>query len=146
MSAGGDVRDLVQLIAERRGDAKARLLYLAGEDRAADLIGELAAHGITAEMRVVYRAVTLPFPDELVVALQSGGDIQAVLHFSRRSAENFIAGARAADVMEPAMAVRHYCLSEQVAEPVRAAGAHRVMVAPRPEEAALIELVPLSPG
>jgi uroporphyrinogen-III synthase len=145
-SAGGDVRDLVQLIVERHADAKAPLLYLAGEDRAADLIGELASHGIAAQMRVVYRAVTAPFPDELVAALEAGGDVQAVLHFSKRSAENYVAGARAAGVTEQAMDVRHYCLSAQVAAPLNAAGAKRVMVAPRPEEAALIELLPLSPG
>ncbi len=145
-SAGGDVRDLVRLLRERRADAQAPLLYLAGEDRAADLVAELAVHGIAAEMRVVYRAVTQPFPDELVAALEAGGDVQAVLHFSRRSAENYVAGAQAAGVTEPAMAVRHYCLSEQVAAPLRAAGAKRVTVAPRPEEAALIELLPLSPG
>ena len=145
-SAGGDLRDLVHLLRERHADAKAPLLYLAGEDRAADLVGELVAHGIAAEMRVVYRAVRQPFPDELVAALEAGGDVQAVLHFSKRSAENYVAGAQAAGVSGPAMAVRHYCLSEQVAAPLRAAGAKRVTVAPRPEEAALIELLPLSPG
>jgi len=145
-SAGGDVRDLVQVLHERRANAEAPLLYLAGEDRAADLVGDLAAHGIAAEMRVVYRAVTAPFPDELVAALEAGGDVQAVLHFSKRSAENYVAGARAAGVAEQAMAVRHYCLSAQVAEPLAAAGAKRIMIAPRPEEAALIELLPLSPG
>jgi uroporphyrinogen-III synthase len=144
-SAGGDVRDLVQLVAERHADASAPLLYLAGENRAADLTAELAAHGIAAEMRVVYRAVTAPFPPELVAALEAG-DVQAVLHFSRRSAENYVAGARAAGITEQAMAVRHFCLSVQVAEPLNAAGAERVTVAPRPEEAALIELLPLSPG
>jgi uroporphyrinogen-III synthase len=141
-SAGGAVRDLVRLLRGRRADANAPLLYLAGEDRAADLIGELAASGIAAEMRVVYRAVSAPFPDELVAALESGGDVQAVLHFSRRSAENYVAGARAAGVTEQAMAVRHYCLSAQVAEPLQAAGAERIVIAPRPEEAALIELLP----
>ena len=35
-SAGGDIRDLVQLLRGRKADAKAPLLYLAGEDRAAD--------------------------------------------------------------------------------------------------------------
>ena len=49
-SAGGDVRDLLRLVAERRADATAPLLYLAGEDRAADLVAELAVHGIAAEM------------------------------------------------------------------------------------------------
>ena len=145
-SAGGDVRDLLRLLRQRRADAAAPLLYLAGEDRAADLVGELAVHGIAAEMRVVYRAVTAPFPDELVAALEAGGDVQAVLHFSKRSAENYVAGAQAAGVAEQALAVRHYCLSEQVAVPLREAGATRVTVAPRPEEAALIELLPLLPG
>jgi uroporphyrinogen-III synthase len=145
-SADGDAGDLVRLVRERHAGAKVPLLYLAGENRAADLVGDLAVHGIAAEMRVVYRAVTSPFPDELVAALEAGGDVQAVLHFSRRSAENYVAGARNAGVGEQAMDVRHYCLSEQVAAPLREAGAGRVVVAPRPEEAALIELVPLSPG
>jgi len=144
-SAGGDVHDLVQLLRERQADTVAPLLYLAGEERAADLIGELAARGIAAEMRVVYRAVTAPFPDELVAALEAG-DVQAVLHFSKRSAGTFIAGARDAGIAEQAMAVRHYCLSAQVAEPLIAGGAKRVAVAPRPEEAALVELLPLSPA
>ena len=144
-SAGGDVRDLLRALTTRRLDKVAPLLYLAGEDRAADLLGELAAHGIAAEMRVVYRAATLSFPDELAAALEAG-DVQAVLHFSKRSAENYVAGARAADIAEQALAVRHYCLSAQVAEPLQAAGARRVAIAPRPQEAALIELLPLSPG
>ena len=38
-------------IAARHADAEAPLLYLAGEDRAADLVAELAVHGIAAEMR-----------------------------------------------------------------------------------------------
>jgi len=144
-SAGGSVRDLVRMLCQRKADAKAPLLYLAGEDRAADLIGELAAVGIAAEMRVVYRVATVPFPDELVAALESG-DVQAVLHFSKRSADSYLAGAGEAGVADQALAVRHYCLSAQVAAPLEAAGAKRVTVAPRPDEAALIELLPLSPA
>ena len=144
-SAGGDVRDLLQVLRERKTDAKSPLLYLAGEERSTDLVAELAAHGIAAEMRLVYRAVALPFPDELTAALEAG-DVQAVLHFSRRSAENYVSGARTAGVADEALAVRHYCLSAQVAEALQAAGAKRVAIAPRPEEAALIELLPLSPA
>ena len=121
-SAGGDVRDLVQLVAERHADAKAPLLYLAGEDRAADLVAELAVHGIAAEMRVVYRAVTAPYPPELTAALKAG-EVDAVLHFSKRSAENYLAGAALAGVAEPALEVRHICLSSQIAEPLSSAGA-----------------------
>jgi uroporphyrinogen-III synthase len=143
-SAGGDVRDLVRLLRERKAAAKAPLLYLAGEDRAADLVGEVTASGVAAEMRVVYRAVTAPFPDEMIAALESG-DVQAVVHFSKRSAETYLAGAVEADIAEAALKVRHYCLSAQVAAPLQAAGAKRVAVAPRPEETALIELLPVLP-
>jgi uroporphyrinogen-III synthase len=136
-SAGGDVRDLVQLIAERHADAAAPLLYLAGEDRAADLVGELVVHGVAAEMAVVYRAVTAPFPPELIAALQAG-DVDAVLHFSKRSAEHYIAGAAQAGVAGQALGVRHICLSAQIAEPLSRAGASRIAIAPRPDEAALI--------
>ena len=139
-SAGGDVRDLVQLIAERHADAKGPLLYLAGEDRAADLIGELGARGIAAEMRVVYRAATAPYPPALTAALKAG-EIEAVLHFSRRSADNYLSGARAAGLVEQALAPRHFCLSAQVAAPLQDAGAARVALAARPDEAALLELV-----
>jgi uroporphyrinogen-III synthase len=139
-SAGGDVRDLVRLIAERRADAKAPLLYLAGEARVADLAGELTARGLAVEMRIVYRAVTAPFPPELTAALKNG-TLDAVLHFSARSADNYIAGAAAAGLAEQALALRHYCLSGAIAAPLSAAGAAKIWVAPRPDEAALVGLV-----
>jgi uroporphyrinogen-III synthase len=139
-SAGGDVRDLVQLIVERHADAKAPLLYLAGEDRAADLIGELSVHGIAAEMRVVYRAVTASFPDELIEALKAG-EIDAVLHFSRRSAENYLSGANRAGIPAEALKPRHICLSELIAAPLVTAGATAIAIARHPQEADLIELL-----
>ncbi len=118
---------------------RVRCFILAGEDRAADLIGELTARGIAAEMAVVYRAASAPFPAALTEALKAGA-IDAVLHFSRRSAENYLTGAGAAGIAGPALAVRHLCLSAQIAEPLRAAGAGRVAVAKRPDEAAMLDL------
>lgn len=142
-AANGDTKDLVRLIAARSAGAKTPLLYLAGEDRAGDLVAELAAHGIGAELKVVYRAVAEPFPPVLAAALEAG-DVDAVLHFSRRSAELFIEGARASGVAGPAEDVRHLCLSAQVAEPL--AGASRIAIAARPEEAALTALLRAQPA
>ena len=137
-SANGDIKDLVRLVAARVVGAKAPLLYLAGEDRAGDLVAQLAARGIEAEMKVVYRIVAEVFPPVLAAALESG-DVDAVLHFSRRSAELFVEGARSSGVAGPAEDVRHLCLSSQVAEPL--AGASRIAVAARPKEAGLISLL-----
>lgn len=137
-AASGGTKDLVRLIISRRTGEKAPVLYLAGEDRAGDLVAELAARGIGTELKIVYRAVAEPFPTMLAAALEAG-DVDAVLHFSRRSAELFVAGARSANVADPALDVRHLCLSAQVAEPL--AGASRVVVAAQPEEAALLALL-----
>lgn len=143
VSADGDARDLVRLIAAHVTGGGAPLLYLAGEDRAADLLGDLSARGIAAEMRVVYRGVTVSFPPELTKALEAR-EVDAVLHFSRRSADNYVAGAKRAGIAGPALAVRHLCLSAQVAEALAEAG--RIAIAARPDEAALIELLQAPPA
>ena len=124
-SAGGDLRDLLRIVAAHRPDAAAPLLYLAGEDRAGDLIGDLAVHGIAAELAVVYRAVTAPFPDELIAALKAGD----------------VDGATKAGIALQTFGIRHFCLSEQIAAPLKAAGATEVAIARRPDEAALLALV-----
>lgn len=140
MSAGGDLRDLILMIAQHRPDKSARMLYLAGEDRAGDLIGDLAVHGIAAELAVVYRAIAAPFLPELIAALRAG-QVDGVLHFSKRSADNYVHGAKKAGIDAQALSVRHFCLSSQIAEPLVAAGAVKIAVAKRPDEAALIALV-----
>jgi uroporphyrinogen-III synthase len=137
-NADGDQRELASLVAAR---AKlGPLLYLAGEDRAGDLAGDLARHGLVTEIAVVYRAVALSaLPPAAHQALGTGG-LQGVLHYSRRSAEAFVACARSADLLGAALAVTHYCLSVEVAAPLSAAGA-TVRIATRPTESALIDLI-----
>ncbi len=51
--------DLVRLVAASHADKPATYLYLAGEDRAADVEGELAKRGIKARTLIVYKNVTL---------------------------------------------------------------------------------------
>lgn len=137
-SARGDVDDLVQLIAERYANEPAPHLYLAGEDRAGDIEAALAARGIKVVTVVVYRVMTIGFPPELFVAVEQGG-LDAVLHFSRRSAENYLAGAKAAGLLRQALAPRQLCLSRQVAEPFQ--DLRVAEISRRPDETALLELL-----
>jgi uroporphyrinogen-III synthase len=141
-SADGNQPDLVRLVRARLGaSAQKPLLYLAGEDRSGDLAGELGAAGLSVCTVVVYRAVAASeFPTGVPDALASG-ELDGVLHFSRRSAESFLRCASAGGVQAPALNLTHYCLSAQVGKPLVAAGAARIQVASRPNEAALIELV-----
>jgi uroporphyrinogen-III synthase len=138
-SADGDGRDLVRRVAARFVGQPAALLYLAGEERARDLVSELAAFGVSVRPVVVYRSVQAErFPPEVRAALEAGR-IDGVLHFSRRSVEGYLVCGR--DLPDRALALAHFCLSERAAEPLRAAGAADVRVAQRPDEAALLALV-----
>lgn len=139
-SADGDAGDLIRLVASQ-GDKSATYLYLAGEDRAADVEGELVKRGIKTRTAIVYQNVTQAYPPELVGALRNR-KIDAALHFSRRSAENYVNGAKAAGLGPMAWSPQHFCLSAQVAEPLRAAGVGRIAVAPEPNEAALLAILP----
>ena len=140
-SADGDVTDLVRLIGARYPGTPAPLLYLAGEDRAGDLAGDLAAAGLRVTTVVVYHAAAAESLPASVVAALRASQLDGVLHFSRRSAEIYLDCAQAAGVLDRALAPFHYCLSRQVAEPLVAAGAGNVRIAPQPEEAALIDFV-----
>jgi uroporphyrinogen-III synthase len=140
-SADGNVNDLVDLVAARL-KPPARLLYLAGEDRSGDLAGDLRAKGFAVETIVVYRAVAATsLPREAAEAVtQTVGDV-GVLHFSRRSAEDYINAARNDGVLVSALAPTHFCLSARVAEPLVHAGAAKICVASKPTEAALLALI-----
>jgi uroporphyrinogen-III synthase len=134
-SADGDAGDLARLAAGRFAGARSPLLYLAGEDRT----GELAVPGLTVRTVVVYRAAPADrFPPGARAALEQGR-VDGVLHFSRRSVESYIECGR--NLIGPALAPVHYCLSARAAEPLKLAGASRILVAPKPDEASLLALV-----
>jgi uroporphyrinogen-III synthase len=140
-SADGNANDLANLVIARLNPATAPLLYLAGEERSGDLAGVLRGRNFTVHTILVYRAVAAAtLPHHAVDALKSG--IDAVLHFSRRSAEAYVSASRNTGVLDDALAKPvHLCLSQRIAEPLAAAGAAKIRSAPRPEEAALIDLL-----
>jgi len=138
MSAGGGLPELTRLIAAKL--LGGRVLYLAAEDRSGDLAAALAAHRIAVDTVVVYRMATNPrLAEDLGAALDARPD--GALHYSRRSAQAFLVGAGTARRLDAALRLTHYCLSAEIAAPLAAAGATAVKVAPRPEEAALLELL-----
>jgi uroporphyrinogen-III synthase len=141
MPAGGDVHELAQHILREEPPGRAPLLYLAGQDRSGDLAADLAAGGRIVVTAVVYRAIAMDrFPPAIAAAL-AAGQIGGVLHFSRRSAQAYIDCARAAGLLDQALAPSHYCVSQQIAAPLAAAGAKNLRIAARPEETALLALI-----
>lgn len=139
ISAGGNAGDLARIVATHVAPP-ARLLYLAGEQRSGDLGGELGAKGFVVETVAIYRAAAADtLPPQAASALAHGVD--GVLHFSRRSAVAYVAGARAAGLLESALRPAHFCLSAQVAVPLQSAGGVVVRIAQAPTEAALFDLI-----
>lgn len=141
VSVGGDSDDLVRVI-EARGKETAPYLYLAGNDRARDLAGELAPHGITVETVVNYRADPAQALPEDAKQILAQHDVGGVLHYSRRTAAIFCECVERAGLTEPVKDIAHYALSERIGEPLVALGVRDVQVAETPDETALLRLLP----
>jgi uroporphyrinogen-III synthase len=143
LSANGDAAGLRDLVLERVRAKElkkaATLLYLAGADLARDLAGELGEHGLRVVTQTTYKMSPVAgLPREICDAF-AASRIEAVLHYSRRSARAFLDAARAGGVEISALAIPQCCISASVASVVRDAGATQVMVAASPDENALFE-------
>ena len=93
-SAEGDVEDLVRLI-EAEADCLLPILYFAGSERAGDLEAALAPTGRSVETVIAYRARLVSDFDADVRDAIARRRIEAVLHYSARSAAAFLAAAEA---------------------------------------------------
>ena len=143
LSAGGDANALRDVLAARAKakdlKKRARLLYLAGADLSRDLAGDLGADGFDVTMRTTYRMVALAtLPREVLDAFAAGG-IEAVLHYSARTARAFLEAIRGAGIEITALSLPQCCISPSVAAILREAGATRVQAAAKPDENALFE-------
>jgi uroporphyrinogen-III synthase len=145
ISAKGDaasLRDLVTASVKAKALKKSSpLLYLAGADLARDLAGELGERGFTVVTQTTYRMIPLSSLPREVCDAFAANRVEAVLHYSRRSARAFLESIRAAGVEISALSVPQYCISTGVASVVRDAGATRVMAAASPDENALLALL-----
>jgi uroporphyrinogen-III synthase len=143
-AAGGDGGDLAKLIAEHLAEKSKPLLYLTGDDRARDMAAELAPHGFRIELAVVYRArAARRFPPDIAAELKAG-DIDGVMHYSRRSTAIFVDCVRAAQAEAEAARLKHFCLSARASEPLAAINAKSILVAQNRDESAMLALVSAS--
>jgi len=116
--------------------AGARLLYLAGRDRKPTLETALAAAGLIDQVVELYTAEAREAWSASEAAAVAACD--GALHYSRRTAALAVGLAAQAGLAERFRAQLHVCLSADVAEPLAAAGATRIVVAAAPDEAHLL--------
>lgn len=138
-TGGGNVQALADEIAGAMARG-ARALYPAAADRARNLAALLRPAGIEVETVVVYRAASSMRFREKTAALLRGGGIDAVLHYSARTAGIFLDLAKKEKLHAAIEKARHLCLSAAVASALIEAG-HRAETAARPDEEALFALL-----
>jgi uroporphyrinogen-III synthase len=138
VSAGGDAAELRDRVASGpKGMKGKKLLYFAGADLSRDLAGELSAHGFEVVTRTTYRMVAVSGLSRQILQAFAANQVEAVLHYSQRSARAFLEAARAEGVEISALSVPQCCISTNVAVVLREAGAPRVLAAASPDENAL---------
>jgi uroporphyrinogen-III synthase len=133
----GNAEAILPLLLARY-PAPAHFLYLAGRDRQEALESGLLAAGHRITAVEVYEARAATALTQEASAGLAAGDIDIALHYSRRSAEIFLALAKAAGLSPRLGRMIHIALSEDVATPLEALGL-KVLRAERPDEAHLLK-------
>ena len=116
-----------------------KLLYLTGTPRKPVIEHRLSAAGFAVVALDLYRTVPItPWPGRPFEAVMS---CDAAMHFSRGSVEALLAAAKAAGHERALIDMRHYCLSADVAEPLRAHGGHEIAICDHPSEKCLFDML-----
>lgn len=128
-----------ELIRGLRGrlPAGARLLYLAGRDRKPDIEEGLTPECALTVVEAYEARPVAALPPAAVDALGSGA-LDAIFHYSPRSAAVFLDLARRSDVGDRLGALRHVAISADAAVPL-VEGGLPVAVAAQPNEDSMIE-------
>jgi uroporphyrinogen-III synthase len=143
LTSAPDAKDLAEAIINTM-HPPARLAYLAGHDRKSDLEMRCDAAHLEITTVEIYEARAAEALSVEAIAALAGGKIDAVLHFSRRSAEIFLRLAQTAG-LDP-KSVRHMAISADAAAPLHAAGFLHVMIAAEPNERAILALLSPKPA
>lgn len=113
--------------------AGTRILFLAGTPRKPDVEAALAAAGMPVTALERYRSVALDPP-----CPEAPAAVDGVLHYSRASAERFAMFARKCGLTS---AMRHLCLSPDVALGLNTLPHAQIFIAERPDETSLFALL-----
>eukprot|EP01037_Dinobryon_pediforme_P009475 gene9475-9555_t len=130
---GGDWHSLLHLI---RAAPFRRFAYLAGHERKCEF--EAAFDPACLHIIETYDARAVPSLSPAAEHALTQGQIDVVLHYSRRSCEIFL--RLTAHLSQPQPPIRHLCLSNDVAKPLILHGL-KAEVAASPHEKALLALL-----
>ena len=136
-SAQTDADRLCSLLLSA-GEPLATLLFITGRDRKPVVEERLRAAGRRVVAVEVYDAKAIPAWDRSVVDLFVAGQVDAALHYSRRSVEVALEAADRGSLTSQLLRVAHHCIAAETAEPLSTQGALRIIVAAKPDERSLL--------
>lgn len=135
---GGDVDGLAAFIRDELDPKTGPILYLSGSETAGDLESQLKASGFDCRRVVLYDAVPMASLGSVEASLREDR-LDAVLLYSPRTARIWRDLVMAGRLEQRAAAVRHLCLSRNVAAVLP--DKWKVAVAASPHEAAMLALL-----
>jgi uroporphyrinogen-III synthase len=139
ISAAGSGADLARLIARRCRAEDGGLLHLGGEHVRAGLAEVLSAAGFTLRTQAVYRAVAANALSPDAAQALARRRIDAVLLFSPRTARTCVDLIGRHELRDDLAATAAICLSAAVAQPCRELVWRTIVLAARPDLAALLD-------
>jgi uroporphyrinogen-III synthase len=138
-NAGGDLGDLVRLVAARLRPGDNRLLHIAGDVVAGDLAGALRTLGFTIARCVLYEARPVTALSATAVRALRTGAISFALFFSPRTAATFARLAGVAGVTECCGTISALSISAAADMALGDLPWHDRHVAERPNQLALLD-------
>jgi len=140
-SAGGDVRDLAELVCEKLDFREGAVLHIAGSVMAGDLSGVLSQKGFNYRRLQLYHAKVVDnLPLNCVNAIK-GSLVGGVVLYSPRTAKTFVNLLTKARLENYSKQLSVFCLSEAVAAQIVACKWKKIIVAKKPDQASLIRSV-----
>lgn len=139
-SGNGDAAALAALVMAQVA-AGARLLHAAGRDRRPEPARSLREAGYTLASWEVYAAEPIDALPEASRSALAAGELDAVLHYSPRSAAVLLRLVEQSGLAKAFAALHHLCLSPQVAAALDGIVVGSLSVAAQPSEDGLLALL-----
>ncbi len=140
-SAAGDVDALARLVTRTLKPGGGALVHVAGSTVAGDLSGHLSEAGFACRREVLYRAQKAESLSAATVAALNAGAMHGVVLYSPRTAGTFCQLIDRAGLAESCRDLKAFCLSPAVAAKAEAVAWREILVAARPDQAALLDLI-----
>tara|TARA_Y100001936_G_scaffold204926_1_gene208647 strand:- start:20871 stop:22817 length:1947 start_codon:yes stop_codon:yes gene_type:complete len=139
--ADGNVEALDEPISTELSPDAGPLVHISGKHIAGNLEESLSAKGFSVRRDILYRAETpAKFSNAAIKSFQEQ-KIDAVLFFSPRTAATFATLLKNAKLEHELSSICAICLSDAVAEPVKALTWKQIEISEKPDQTALLDIL-----